>query len=87
MDRDLLAFGLPGYQALPNNPAILPGEEGEAMQATKPTFNGSAEHRIKEALETEIVKAKGWPWETIREAIATVGILIALAVLVWSLWR
>ncbi len=57
--------------------------EGEAMQAV--THNGSAEHRVAQALEAEkVIRAPRVNWPIVAE-VFFVG--VALAAMVWSLWR
>lgn len=83
MDWRWLSFSLSDGSALQINQGALP-TQGEAMQATT-INNGSAEYRVAQAIEEEKVShARQWPWSAI---IETMLILVALSVLVWSLFK
>ncbi len=82
MDRRLLRFAFPGSQAL----QVIQGTvqtETEAMQAI--TLNGSAEHRVAQAIQEEAVsRAPRVNWLVAGEVFFA---LVALAAMIWSLWR
>lgn len=77
-----LPFDLFARQALSSNLEAIP-TKGEGMQT--PTLNGSAEHRVAQALQEEVIrKPARISWVMIAE---TVLILVGIGALVWSLFR
>ncbi len=81
MDRRWLSFRLPGTPLLATAETVIPAK-GQAMQAT---FNGSAEHRVAQAIKEEAVsRAPRVNWLVVGEVFFA---LVALVAMIWSLWR
>ncbi len=75
------AFAVDGHEI---EAVIAAVPKGEAMQA-QTINNGSAEHRIKEALaEVEVNEHHPAAWQKI---VAAIGFLITIGMLVWMLFK